>query len=94
MLLSSYIFSPTSAAEITHYFTIKPIQICNDAGASCAPTPFYPGETYTIYSQAGVAPIFLPITTTNKTSLLTVNGVADVDKSGNGQHAHSTTINA
>lgn len=94
VLLSGSIFSQASAAEITHYFTINPIQICNDAGASCAPTPFYPDETYKIYSQAGVAPIFLPITTINKTSLLTVNGVTDVDKPGNGQHANSTTINA
>lgn len=53
--------SPVSAVPITHYFTINPIKICNNAGTSCAPTPYYPAETYKIYSQAGVAPIFLPL---------------------------------
>ena len=53
--------SPVSAAPITHYFTINPIRICNTAGTTCAPTPFFPNETYKIYSQVGVAPIFLPI---------------------------------
>jgi len=86
--------SPVSAAPITHYFTINPIRICNDAGTSCAPTPFFPDETYKIYSQVGVAPIFLPIKQINKSSLLTVNGVADVSVPGNGQHPNPTTINA
>jgi hypothetical protein len=52
---------PASAAPITHYLTINPIRICNDSGSFCAPTPFYPNETYKIYSQVGVAPIFLPL---------------------------------
>lgn len=54
-------FSPVAAAPITHYFTINPIRVCNNAGASCAATPFFPDETYKIFSQAGVAPIFLPV---------------------------------
>jgi hypothetical protein len=87
-------FSPVSAAPITHYFTINPIRICNTAGTTCAPTPFYPDETYKIYSQVGVAPIFLPIKQINNTSLLTVNGVANVSVPGNGQHPNPTTINA
>jgi hypothetical protein len=86
--------SPASAAPITHYFTINPIRICNDAGVSCAPTPFYPDETYKIYSQVGVAPIFLPIKQINNSALLTVNGVANVSVAGNGQHPNPTTINA
>jgi hypothetical protein len=87
-------FSPVSAASITHYFTINPIRICNTAGTTCAPTPFYPNETYKIYSQVGVAPIFLPIKQINNTTLLTVNGVANVSVPGNGQHPNPTTINA
>ena len=87
-------FSPVSAAPITHYFTINPIRICDTAGTTCAPTPFYPDETYKIYSQVGVAPIFLPIKQINNTSLLTVNGVADLSVPGNGQHPNPTTINA
>lgn len=87
-------FSPVAAVPITHYFTINPIRVCNNAGASCAATPFYPDETYKIFSQAGVAPIFLPIQQINNSSLLNVNGVANVSIPGNGQHPNSTTINA
>lgn len=86
--------SPVSAAPITHYFTINPIRICNTAGTTCAPTPFFPNETYKIYSQVGVAPIFLPIQQINNSSLLNVNGVANVSVPGNGQHPNPTTINA
>jgi hypothetical protein len=86
--------SPVSAAPITHYFTINPIRICNTAATTCAPTPFFPNETYKIYSQVGVAPIFLPIKQINNSSLLTVNGVANVSVPGNGQHPNPTTINA
>lgn len=86
--------SPVSAAPITHYFTINPIKICNNAGTSCAPTPYYPEETYKIYSQVGVAPIFLPIQQINNSALLSVNGVANVSIPGNGQHPNPTTINA
>lgn len=85
---------PASAAPITHYLTINPIRICNDSGSFCAPTPFYPNETYKIYSQVGVAPIFLPTKQINNSALLAVNGVANVSVAGNGQHANPTTINA
>lgn len=88
------VFSPVVSAPITHYFTINPIRVCNNSGSSCAATPFYSDDTYKIYSQAGVAPIFLPLQQINNSSLLNVNGVANVSTPGNGQHPNSTTINA
>jgi hypothetical protein len=91
-------FPQSAPPRFTHYFTINPIRICNTAGTTCAPTPFFTDETYKIYFQVGVAPIVLPIKQINNTSLLTVNGVANVSVPGNGQHPNPTpnptTINA
>ena len=92
--LLSGVGSQALAAPITHYLTINPIQICDDDGLSCAPTPFYPDDTYKIFSQAGIAPVFLPITQLNNSSLLAVDGVASVDQPGNGKHPNTTTVNA
>jgi hypothetical protein len=84
-----------NAQVIDRYFTINPIQVCNDAGADCAPTPIFPDEGTKIYRQAGVAPVFLPTTQLNNTDLLTMTtGIRDIDQDGNGQHPNPTTINA
>ncbi|NEO61065.1 MAG: hypothetical protein F6J98_11690 [Moorea sp. SIO4G2] len=83
-----------NAQVIDRYFTINPIQVCNDAGANCAPTPIFPDEVTKIYQQAGVAPVFLPTTQLSDTDLLTMTtGIRDIDQAGNGQHPNPTTIN-
>ena len=85
---------------IDRYFTIQPIQVCDNAGANCAPTPLFQAETEKIYSQAGVVPVFLPTTQLKNTNLLNltdVNGdgnyLDEIDLPGNGQNANPTTIN-
>lgn len=83
-----------NAQTIDWYFTIQPIQLCNDAGASCAPIPLFAAEVEKIYRQAGVAPIFLPTTQLNNTTLLTTStGITSVDQPGNGRNPNPTTIN-
>jgi hypothetical protein len=85
---------------IDRYFTIQPIQVCNNAGANCAPTPLFQAETEKIYTQAGAAPVFLPTTQLNNTNLLNLidvdgdgNYLDEIDLSGNGRSANPTTIN-
>lgn len=90
---------------IDRYFTIQPIQVCDNAGANCAPTPLFQVETEKIYSQAGVVPVFLPTTQLNNTNLLNLTDVTDlngdgvsdyideIDLAGNGQSSNPTTIN-
>jgi Metallo-peptidase family M12B Reprolysin-like/PEP-CTERM motif len=85
---------PASAAVIDKFFVIQTIQLCNDAGGSCATVNTFQAETAKIYEQAGVAPIFLPMTQLNSTALLTTTGVTPLDQPGNGQHTNSTVINA
>lgn len=78
---------------IDRYFTVQPIQVCNDAGTTCAPTPLFKNETEKIYAQAGVSSVFLPTTQLNDSSLLSTPSVSDIDLPGNGQHPNPTTIN-
>jgi hypothetical protein len=81
------------AVPIDRYFTVQPIQVCNNAGASCAPTPIFQSEIEKIYRQAGVASIFLPTTQLNNTSLLQTTGIAAINQPGNGRSPNSTTVN-
>jgi hypothetical protein len=81
------------AQVIDRFFTVQPIQLCNDAGGSCAPTPLFQTETEKIFAQAGVAPIFLPTTQLNDSDLLASSSVSDLNVPGNGQHADPLTIN-
>lgn len=50
-------------------------------------------KTQEIYEQAGVASIFLPTQSINDSSLLTVNGITDVNLLGNGQSSNANTLN-
>jgi len=79
---------------IDNYFTIQPIQVCNDSGLDCAPIPLFAEEVEKIFNQAGVAPIFLPTTQLNNTNFLQTTGVKAINQAGSGQHSNSTTINA
>ncbi|WP_161564976.1 reprolysin-like metallopeptidase [Okeania hirsuta] len=89
------ISSTTAQAQvIDRYFTIQPIQVCNNAGVNCAPTPLFEAEVEKIYRQAGIAPLFLPTTQLDNTALLQTPGIATLDQPGNGQHPNPTTINA
>ena len=81
------------AQVIDRFFTVQPIQVCNDAGGSCAPTPMFQAETEKIYAQAGVAPIFLPTTQLNNTALLSSSSVVDLNVPDSGQHDDPSTIN-
>lgn len=78
---------------IDRYVTINPIQVCNDSGTVCAPTPLFANETAKIYAQAGVASVFLPTTQLNDSSLLSGVELPALDQPGNGQHPNSTTVN-
>lgn len=93
LLIVTVITSSLPAQVIDRYFTVQPIQLCNDSGINCAPTPLFQAETEKIYAQAGVAPIFLPMAQLNDSSLLSSSSVVDVDQPGNGQHSNPSTIN-
>lgn len=91
IVLSSSI---AQAATIDRYFTVQPIQVCDNAGANCASTPIFQSEVAKIYQQAGVASVFLPTTQLNNTSLLNTTGIAAIQQAGSpGASANSTTIN-
>jgi hypothetical protein len=83
----------TAQAQVDRWFTVQPIQVCDDVGGSPAPIPMFQAETEKIFAQAGVAPIWLPTTQLNDSSLLSVPSVANIDLPGNGQHADPLTIN-
>ncbi|MBO7921691.1 zinc-dependent metalloprotease family protein [Alteromonas sp. K632G] len=78
---------------IDQFMLINPIQICDDNGANCASSPLSIQKTQEIYEQAGVASIFLPTQSINDSSLLTVNGITDVNLLGNGQSSNANTLN-
>ncbi|HKA41011.1 MAG TPA: zinc-dependent metalloprotease family protein [Burkholderiales bacterium] len=83
----------SAAATIDLYFTVNPIRVCNDAGASCTTVNTFSAQTQKIYEQAGVAPVFLPTTQINSTASLSVPSVSNVAVAGNGQSSDSATIN-
>lgn len=85
--------SPALATTIDKFFQIQPIRVCDDSGANCASAPLSKSQTETIYRKAGVAPIYLPTKQVNDSSLLTVDGVADVNQAGNGQSSNAQTLN-
>ena len=58
---------------VATFIDIKPIQICNDAGAGCATTNFFEAETDKIWAQAGIDVNFLATTQVNNTSWLDVH---------------------
>lgn len=81
------------ATTIDRFMLLQPIQVCDNAGARCASAPLSVSDTQAIYEQAGVAAVYLPTTQLNRTSLLTVDGVNDVNQVGNGQSSNATTLN-
>ncbi|MDE0940432.1 MAG: PEP-CTERM sorting domain-containing protein [Pirellulales bacterium] len=83
----------TAYGQIDRWFTVQPIQVHNDFGLNPAPMPLFQAETEKIFSQAGVAPIWLPTVQVNDSSMLVVSGVNDVNVPGNGQHADPLTVN-
>ena len=94
LALTIALISTTSQAQvIDRWFTVQPIQVYDDAGLNPAPMPIFQEETEKIFAQAGVAPIWLPTTQINDSSMLVVSGVSDVNIPGNGQHADPLTIN-
>jgi hypothetical protein len=80
------------AATIDKYFTINPIRVCNDAGASCTTATTYAAETTKIYAQANVASVFLPTTTVNSTALLSIPSVSSTS-AGPGISPDASTLN-
>ena len=82
------------------YITVNPIMVCDDGGLNCTSANTYAEYMQEIYAQAGVAVIFLPTTTVNRTSLLApaINTDASfralTDTAGNGQSTDASTINA
>ena len=61
-----------SSAEAA-FIAVKPIQICDDAGANCANAGFFEAETDKIWAQAGIDVRFLPTTKINETDWLNVD---------------------
>jgi len=96
ILAASFLFvlcASEAQAQVDRWFTVNPIQVCNDTGGTPAPIPMFQAETEKIFAQAGVAPIWLPTTQLNDSSLLSVTTVLNLDLPGNGQHADPLTIN-
>lgn len=83
----------TAYGQIDRWFSVQPIQVHNDFGLNPAPMPLFQAETEKIFSQAGVAPIWLPTVQVSDSSMLVVSGVNDVNVPGNGQHADPLTVN-
>ena len=67
--------SPAVAMTVDKFFTVNPIQVCDDAGMNCASTPLFQAEMEKIYLQAGVAPIILPTQQLNSSTLLNAPSV-------------------
>lgn len=55
------------------FIEVKPIQICDDAGANCADNGFFEAETDKIWAQAGIDVRFLSTTQISKTAWLQVD---------------------
>lgn len=60
---------------------VQPIQVCNDAGASCANSSRETYESFTdqIWAQAGINVEFLPWNTFHSTSYLSIDSNAEID---------------
>ncbi len=81
------------AVPIDRYFTVNPIRVCDNAGASCTIVNTFAAQTQKIYAQADVLPVFLPTTQINNTASLSVPSVTNVAVAGNGQSSNAGTIN-
>ena len=92
-LLACAYASPLGAVVIDRYLTIQPIQVCDDAGSNCAGINLFGAATTKIYDQAGIAPVFLPITQLNDATYLSVASTGEIDQPGNGQSPNPNTIN-
>ena len=88
--------APAAAAkvEFDKVLMVNPITVCDNAGANCAATTLFPTFFSDTLLQAKVATVVLPGSTINNTALLNVNGVADVNKVGNGQSTNAMALNA
>lgn len=94
--LTAFVVLPVAvhgATMIDKFVQIQPIQVCDNNGSNCAGVQLNKSFTETTFAQAGIAPVFLPTKQINDSSLLTVNGVNDVNKAGNGQSSNALTIN-
>ncbi len=85
--------SVQAAVVLDHFMLIQPIRICDDGGNNCASAPLSASHTSAVYQQAGVAAVYLPTNQVNNSSMLTVDGVADVNIVGNGQSSNANTVN-
>ena len=75
------IAAPVQAATIDRVVTVQPIQVCNDAGDTCANSAqqLFVAETNKIWAQAGIAFNFLSFRQLNTTSFLEVDDGAELD---------------
>ena len=77
--------------------TLKPIQICDDAGANCGNSAMklFEAEGDKIWAQAGLDLVFLPWATINETDYLdiTVGNAAVIDAEGQAVMTAGTAIN-
>jgi len=85
--------SPAVAMTVDKFFTVNPIQVCDDAGMNCANTPLFQAEMEKIYLQAGVAPIILPTQQLNSSTLLNAPSVTSFGFAGNGRHTNAQVLN-
>ncbi|MGJ5820447.1 PEP-CTERM sorting domain-containing protein [Paludibaculum fermentans] len=70
-------FAATASAAI---LTIQPIKICDDGGLNCAndTEQTFLAETNKIWAQAGITFSYLPFTTTNSTTFLSLDDQGEV----------------
>ena len=79
-ILAVVLFGGSTSANALPIVNVKPIQVCNDAGASCANAAktLLEAETDKIWAQASIDINFLAWGTTNETDYLLMDDAAEV----------------
>jgi len=80
---------------ITHQLVVNPIQVCNDAGTTCAnpDRELFLAETDKIWSQAGIDVKFLDWRVMNDSDALSIDPLSDLTSAPNNQSMGGDIIN-
>jgi hypothetical protein len=72
------LFALAGSASVVN---VRPIQVCNNAGANCgdAAQQLFQAADTKIWAQAGIGIFFLPWTSVNNTALQNINSAADLN---------------
>ncbi len=81
LLAASILVAAFAATASAAVLTIQPIKICDDSGLNCAndTEQTFLTETNKIWAQAGLTFSYLPFTTTNSSTFLSLDDQGEVD---------------